>query len=74
MARLRYTVVFEKDEDGWIVVSAPALGCAAQGRTRKVALRALREVVGSYLLARRARGWPIPRQTEATVSTLEIAV
>ena len=24
--RLRYTVVFEKDEDGWFVASAPALG------------------------------------------------
>ncbi|MEK6606303.1 MAG: type II toxin-antitoxin system HicB family antitoxin [Myxococcota bacterium] len=72
--RLRYTVVFEKDEDGWVVASAPALGCAAQGRTRRAALRSLEETVESYLLARRAKGWSIPRESDATVSTIQVAV
>jgi predicted RNase H-like HicB family nuclease len=72
--RVRYTVFFEKDEDGWVVASVPALGCAAQGRTRHVALRRLGEAVESYLRARQSRGWPIPRESDATVSTLEISL
>jgi predicted RNase H-like HicB family nuclease len=72
--KLRYTVVFEEDEDRWIVASAPALGCAAQGRTRKTALRRLREAVESYVLARRSRGWAIPRESEDNVSEFEISI
>ncbi|MBI4706157.1 MAG: type II toxin-antitoxin system HicB family antitoxin [Deltaproteobacteria bacterium] len=71
---VRYTVVFERDEDGWFVASAPAIGCAAQGRTRPAAVRALREAVESYVAARRARGWPIPRESNDTVSAVEISV
>ena len=72
--RLRYTVVFEKDEDRWFVASAPALGCVAQGRSRPAALRALRTAIDSYIKARQAHGWAIPREDEATISRLEIAV
>jgi predicted RNase H-like HicB family nuclease len=70
----RYTVVFEKDEDGWIVASAPILGVAAQGRTREVALRALASAVESYVLARKARGWAIPREAAPVVTSLRVAV
>jgi predicted RNase H-like HicB family nuclease len=72
--RIKYTVVFERDEDGWIVASVPALGCAAQGRTRRSALRQLESVVESYTLARQARGWSIPRETDSSITSLKIAV
>lgn len=72
--KLRYTIVFEKDEDGWFVASAPALGCAAQGRSRPAAIRALRSAIDSYVKARQAHGWAIPREDEGSVSRLEIAV
>jgi predicted RNase H-like HicB family nuclease len=72
--QLRYTVIFEKDEDGWFVASAPALGCAAQGRSRPAALRALRTAIDSYIQARRAHRWAILREDEGTVSRLEIVV
>lgn len=72
--KARYTVVFERDEDGWIVASIPTLGVAAQGRTRKSAEKALGEAVDSYLLASRAHGWAIPRESEETVSRLDITL
>ena len=43
-------VVFETDEDGWVVASCPTLpGCHSQGRTRVEALANIREAVGGYL-------------------------
>lgn len=72
--RGRYTVVFERDEERWFVASAPALGVAAQGRTRRVALGRLREAVESCVRARLSRGWSIPHETEASLSELRAAV
>ncbi len=69
-----YTVVIERDEDGWFVASAPALGCAAQGRSRSVAVRRLREAIDSYIAASRARGWEIPVESEDVIRSLKIAV
>lgn len=74
MTKRSYTIVFERDEDGWIVATAPALGCSAQGRTRPVALRRLHEAIDSYVAARRAHGWEIPVESEDVVSSLKIAV
>lgn len=69
-----YTVVFEKDEEGWIVASSPILGVAAQGRTRRSALNALASAIESYVLARKAHGWPIPREASPVVTRLRVAV
>ena len=47
---LKLRVVFETDEDGWVVASCPRLpGCHSQGRTRDEALANIREAVEGYL-------------------------
>ena len=47
---LKLEVVFEIDEDGWVVASCPTLaGCHSQGRTRDEALANSREAVEGYL-------------------------
>ena len=47
---LKPDVVFETDEDGWVVASCPTLpGCHSQGRTRDEALANVREAVEGYL-------------------------
>lgn len=74
LTEVRYTVIIERDEDGWFVATAPALPCSAQGRTRAVALRRLREAIDSYIAASRAHGWPVPVESEDVVSSLKIAV
>ncbi len=47
---LEIQVVFEADEDGWVVASCPTLpGCHSQGRTKDEALANIREAVEGYL-------------------------
>ncbi len=47
---VKLPVVFESDEDGWVVASCPTLpGCHSQGRTRDEALANIREAVEGCL-------------------------
>ena len=65
---LRLLVVFETDEDGWVVASCPTLpGCHSQGRTRAEALRNIREAIGGYLASMREHGAPTPTSSEFEV-------
>jgi predicted RNase H-like HicB family nuclease len=58
---LRYGVVLEDGEDGWIVVRVPSLpGVITQGRTREEAIANAREAIGLTIEDMRARGEPIP--------------
>jgi predicted RNase H-like HicB family nuclease len=44
--------VLEQGEDGYVVVSCPALpGCYSQGRTEAEALASIREAVEAWMLA-----------------------
>lgn len=58
---LRYGVVLEDGEDGWIVALVPALrGVVTQGRTRDEALANAREAMELTIEDLRARGEAIP--------------
>jgi predicted RNase H-like HicB family nuclease len=49
---MRLAVVLEQGEDGYVVVSCPALpGCYSQGRTEAEALASIREAVEAWMLA-----------------------
>lgn len=49
MEQLKYTIILEKEDDGF-VVTAPALpGCITQGETREEALANAREAIEAYL-------------------------
>jgi predicted RNase H-like HicB family nuclease len=52
----RYTVRYERDEDGWWVASVPAIkGCHTQGRSVAQARERIREALGLFVKdARRA--------------------
>lgn len=42
----RFTVVIERDEDGWYVASVPAIsGCHTQAKTLDALMRRTREVI-----------------------------
>lgn len=57
---MKYPVVLEDGEDGWIFARCPTLvGCYAQGETRAEALSNLREVLELTLQARKDLGLPI---------------
>ncbi|HZX34761.1 MAG TPA: type II toxin-antitoxin system HicB family antitoxin [archaeon] len=45
-----FDVIFEKDEDGWFIADVPSLpGCHTQGKTKKDALKNIREAILLYL-------------------------
>lgn len=61
----RLLVVFQRDEDGWVVASCPALpGCHSQGRTREEALDNVREAIRGYLASLREHDAALPPSSE----------
>ncbi len=70
---MKFAVTLERDEDGFFVVSCPALpGCHSQGRTREEAIANITEAIRGYVASMRQHGEPIPKITE--VEEVEVAV
>ena len=68
----KFAVLFERDEDGYVVASCPALpGCHSQGRTREEATSNIREAIKGYIASMRKHGEPIPT---TDVEGIEVAV
>ncbi len=58
---MRFTIMLEPDEDGFIVASCPALpGCHSQGRTRDEAVANIHEAIRGFIASMRQHGEPIP--------------
>lgn len=65
---LKLVVLFEEDEDGWVVASCPTLhGCLSQGRTKIEALDNIREAVRGHLASIRAQGAAKPGSSDFEV-------
>ena len=59
---MRFAIVLEQDEEGYIVVSCPSLpGCHSQGRTKKEAVANITEAIQGYIESLRKHGEPIPK-------------
>ena len=64
MAKYRYTVVVERDEDGMYVAYCPALqGCYTQGETYEEVMKNVREAIELNIEARKEMGEEIPIET-----------
>ena len=58
---MKFAVTLEQDEDGYIVVSCPALpGCHSQGITEEEAMANIREAIRGYVASMRRHGEPAP--------------
>jgi len=58
---MRFAITLEKDEDGFIIASCPALqGCYSQGKTKEEALANVREAIKGYIASMRKHGEKIP--------------
>jgi antitoxin HicB len=58
---MRFAIILEKDEDGFIVASCPALqGCHSQGKTKAEALANIQEAIRGYIASMRKHGEKIP--------------
>ncbi len=73
MTAMKFVVVLEKDEDGYIVAECPSLpGCLSQGQTREEALENIKEAITGYLTSLRKHGEPLP-ETEVTQIEVRVA-
>jgi len=73
MARYRFNIVVERDEDGVYIASCPALqGCYSQGDTYEEAVENLKDAIRLHIEARRELGEPIP--IEAVIDEVEVNV
>ena len=69
---MKFAVTLEKDEDGFIVASCPALpGCHSQGKTRQEAVANIEEAIRCYIASKRKHGEPLPT---TDVEEVEVAV
>jgi predicted RNase H-like HicB family nuclease len=65
-----FKVVIEKDEDGVFIATVPQLpGCVTDGKTRKEALKNVKEAVQGYLESLKKHKEPVPPPiTEETIA------
>jgi predicted RNase H-like HicB family nuclease len=70
---MRYTVILEDGRESGYVAICPALpGCVSQGRTKREALKGIREAVEAYIEALIEDGLPVP--TERGRHTVEVEI
>ncbi len=57
-----FRVMLEKDEDGMYIATVPELpGCVSDGKTRKQALKNVREAIAGYLESLKKYKWAMPK-------------
>ena len=74
LIKMNWKVVLEKDtQSGWFTVTVPALpGCISQGKTRKEALKNIKEAIELHLESLAKDG--IPLKPEQEVTTVAVTV
>lgn len=71
-ARYKFVVVFDSEEDGRVIASAPGIaGAHVYGKTRAEALRRLRAALRFYVRAALGKG-RAPRPQSRAVAEIEI--
>ncbi|NOT00885.1 MAG: type II toxin-antitoxin system HicB family antitoxin [Phycisphaerales bacterium] len=71
---MNYTVVIRAGNESGFVATVPALpGCVSQGRTRRQALRNVREAIEAYIEALLEDGVPVPVETDAELVNVEVS-
>ena len=74
MQTYRFSVVIEKDEDGYYAFCPELQGCYAQGETYEEALTNISDAVRLHLADRIAQGEDVPQSELVSLTTLEVAV
>jgi predicted RNase H-like HicB family nuclease len=61
---MKLSVTIDRDEDGMWVIECPSIpGCVSQGKTKKEALKNIKEAIGLCLEVRAERGLPLTVET-----------
>lgn len=70
----RFSIVIEKDADGYFVFCPELQGCYSQGDTYEEALENIRDAVKLHLEDRINRREELPKTESISLSTVEVAV
>ena len=74
MKPYRFSVVIEKDHDGYFAWCPELQGCYTQGATYEEALEALRDAIRLHVEDRLANKESIPQADSGSLTSLEVAV
>jgi predicted RNase H-like HicB family nuclease len=70
---MRYTVILERDPSGLYIAQVPTLrGCVSQGKTRREALRNVKEAIALYIETLIEHGQAVPTETGREVVELSV--
>ncbi|MHC1610048.1 MAG: type II toxin-antitoxin system HicB family antitoxin [Candidatus Methanospirareceae archaeon] len=71
----KYEVVIEPGEDGWLVVTVPALpGCITQGKNLEEALKNAKEAIAAYLESLKKNNQPVPEPDVVSIKEVAVSV
>ncbi len=74
MKPYRFSVLMEKDAEGYFAWCPELQGCYTQGATYEEALEALRDAIRLHVEDRLANYEPIPQAELVSLTSLEVAV
>jgi predicted RNase H-like HicB family nuclease len=74
MAVYRFTVVIERDKEGYFAFCPELQGCYTQGETYEEVLNNIKDAIRLHIEDRLEAGEGIPQSESVTFTTLEVAV
>ncbi len=74
MKTYRFSVVIEKDEDGYFALCPELQGCYTQGKTYEEALENIRDAIRLHVDDRLGSGEEIPQPESVSLTSLDVAV
>lgn len=71
----KFTVVFERAEEGGYLVRVPALpGCMTQGETFEEAERMAKDAIKAYCASLKKHKEPIPKEAHEIIESISVPV
>ncbi len=74
MSTYRFSVIVEKDKDGYFAVCQELQGCYTQGGTYEEALDNIKDAIRLHIEDRLESGEDIPQPESVSLTSLEVAV
>jgi predicted RNase H-like HicB family nuclease len=73
MQTYRFSVVIEKDADGYFAFCPELQGCYTQGSTYEEALANIRDAIQLHVADRQAAGEELPQPESVSLTSVEVA-
>ncbi len=74
MKHYHFSIIIERDKDGYFVSCPQLQGCYSQGETYEEALENIKDAINLHLKDRIASKEKLPDEKSVSLSTVEVAV